>query len=85
MRQGPYQGRIFPALPLYQSSCLGNLYVMEVVTAVQVKKIFKWSALGLVAFYLLSRPADAADTVRGAMTGVVNVADNMAQFFARVT
>jgi hypothetical protein len=58
---------------------------MGVETAVQVKKVLKWSAVGLVGFYLLSRPADAADTVRGAMTGVVNAADSVAQFFARVT
>jgi hypothetical protein len=58
---------------------------MGVETAVQVKKILKWSAIGLVGFYLLSRPADAADTVRGAMTGVVSAATSVSQFFARLT
>jgi hypothetical protein len=56
-----------------------------VVTAVQVKKILKWGAVALVAFYLLSRPHDAADTVTGAVTGVMNAADSVAQFFARLT
>ncbi|WP_285707813.1 hypothetical protein [Microtetraspora sp. NBRC 16547] len=58
---------------------------MGVVTAVQGKKVLKWSAIGLVAFYLLSRPTDAAHTVQGAVNGVVKAADSMAQFFARLT
>ncbi|GLX01075.1 hypothetical protein Misp02_51610 [Microtetraspora sp. NBRC 16547] len=55
------------------------------MTAVQGKKVLKWSAIGLVAFYLLSRPTDAAHTVQGAVNGVVKAADSMAQFFARLT
>jgi hypothetical protein len=58
---------------------------MGVVTAVQVKKVLKWGAIALVAFYLLSRPADAATTVHSAVAGVMNAADSVAQFFARLT
>ncbi|GAA0422540.1 hypothetical protein Acor_58010 [Acrocarpospora corrugata] len=76
---------MFRLFPLYRTWCLGNLYLMGVVTAVQVKKILKWGAVALVAFYLLSRPHDAADTVTGAVTGVMNAADSVAQFFARLS
>lgn len=58
---------------------------MGVVTAVQGKKIVKWGAIGLVAFYLVSRPTDAAHTVHGAFVGILGAADSMAQFFATLT
>ncbi|WP_433351413.1 hypothetical protein ACQP25_44020 [Microtetraspora malaysiensis] len=58
---------------------------MGVVTAVQLKKFVKWGAVGLVAFYLLSRPDAAAHTVQGAVSGVMKAADSMAQFFAKLT
>ncbi|MEW9531702.1 hypothetical protein [Microbispora sp. NPDC049125] len=58
---------------------------MGVVTAVQGKKILKWGAIGVGAFYLLSRPTDAAQTVHGAFNGVVSAANQMAVFFASLT
>jgi len=58
---------------------------MGVVTAVQVRKILKWGVVGMAAFYLLSRPADAAQTVQGALAGMMSAADSVAQFFARLT
>ncbi|GLV51137.1 hypothetical protein TBS_17070 [Thermobispora bispora] len=59
--------------------------VMGVVTAVQAKKVLKWAAIVLVAFYLLTRPTDAAHTVHGAFNGLMRAADSMAQFFASLT
>jgi hypothetical protein len=58
---------------------------MGVVAAVQVKKIVKWGVVGMAAFYLLSRPDDAARTVHGAFVGMVSAANSMAQFFATLT
>lgn len=58
---------------------------MGVVTAVTAKKVVKWGALILVAFYLLTRPTDAARTVHGALNGMVSAANSMAQFFATLT
>jgi len=55
------------------------------VTAVQAKKVLKWAAIVLVAFYLLTRPTDAAHTVHGAFNGLMRAADSMAQFFASLT
>jgi hypothetical protein len=59
--------------------------VMGVVTAVQGKKILKWGAIGMVGFYLVTKPTDAAQTVHGAFTGMVSAANSMAQFFANLT
>ncbi|WP_327048655.1 hypothetical protein OG320_12685 [Microbispora sp. NBC_01189] len=58
---------------------------MGVVTAVQGKKILKWTVIVAVAFYLITRPTDAAHTVHGALNGMINAADSMAQFFASLT
>ncbi|GAA0398686.1 hypothetical protein GCM10009530_57960 [Microbispora corallina] len=58
---------------------------MGVVTAVQVKKILKWTSVGVVTFYVLTRPTDAAHTVHGAFDGLVGAANSMAQFFATLT
>jgi|tagenome__1003787_1003787.scaffolds.fasta_scaffold9814103_2 hypothetical protein len=58
---------------------------MGVVTAVQAKKLIKWGAIGMAAFYLLSKPADAAQTVHGAYNGLVRAGNSMAQFFAQLT
>ncbi|GAA4569614.1 hypothetical protein GCM10023194_50730 [Planotetraspora phitsanulokensis] len=58
---------------------------MGVVTAVQAKKVIKWGAIGMAAFYLLSKPADAAQTVHGAYNGLVSAGNSMAQFFAQLT
>ncbi|MFB9251150.1 hypothetical protein ACFFWE_23160 [Sphaerisporangium melleum] len=53
--------------------------------AVQVKKVLTYTAIAFVAFYLFTRPADAASAVRGAMDTVVNAADSLALFVARLT
>jgi hypothetical protein len=47
---------------------------------VQVKKVLTYAGIGFVAFFLLSRPGDAAGVVRGAMQSVFNAADSLAQF-----
>ncbi|MCT9934730.1 hypothetical protein N5079_31430 [Planotetraspora sp. A-T 1434] len=51
----------------------------------QVKKILKWGAIGMAAFYLVRRPEDAAQTVHGAFDGMMSAANSMAQFFATLT
>ncbi|ETK35069.1 hypothetical protein MPTA5024_15995 [Microbispora sp. ATCC PTA-5024] len=51
----------------------------------QVKKILKWTSVGVVTFYVLTRPTDAAHTVHGAFDGLVGAANSMAQFFATLT
>ena len=58
---------------------------MGVVTAVQAKKLIKWGAIAVAAFYLVSKPADAAQTVHGAFNGLVTAGNSMAQFFAKLT
>jgi len=58
---------------------------MGVVTAVTAKKVVKWGARILVAFYQLTRPTDAARTVHGALNGMVSAANSLAQFFATLT
>jgi hypothetical protein len=52
---------------------------------VQVKKVVTYTAIAFVAFYLLSRPANAADAVKGAMNTVVSAADSLAQFVTALT
>lgn len=51
----------------------------------QVKKVLTWAGIAFVAFYLLSRPADAANVVKGAMNTVVTAADSLASFFTHLT
>ncbi|MEW9550150.1 hypothetical protein [Nonomuraea sp. NPDC050783] len=46
----------------------------------QVKKVLTYSGITFVAYYLLARPADAADAVKGAFDTVFNAADSLAQF-----
>jgi hypothetical protein len=53
--------------------------------AVQVKKVLTYAAIAFVAFYLFTRPADAASAVKGAMDTVVNAADSLALFFTKLT
>ena len=52
---------------------------------VQVKKVLTYTAIAFVAFYLFTRPAAAADVVKGAMNTVVGAADSLAQFFTALT
>ncbi|SDH72013.1 hypothetical protein SAMN05421505_1218 [Sinosporangium album] len=51
----------------------------------QVKKVAIYAGIAFTAFYLLTRPTDAAEVIRGAMDSVVNAADSLASFFARLT
>ncbi|MEO3873210.1 hypothetical protein ABGB18_30715 [Nonomuraea sp. B12E4] len=46
----------------------------------QVKKVLTWGGIAFVAYFLLARPADAADAVRGAFDTMFNAADSLAQF-----
>ncbi|GII97114.1 hypothetical protein Ssi02_73450 [Sinosporangium siamense] len=53
--------------------------------AVQVKKVAIYAGIAFTAFYLLTRPTDAAEVIRGAVDQVVTAADSLASFFARLT
>ncbi|GAA3154396.1 hypothetical protein GCM10010466_51700 [Planomonospora alba] len=50
----------------------------------QVKKIATYAAVAFVAFYLFSRPADAAAAVNGVFDGILRGADQLALFFTNV-
>ncbi|SDR11218.1 hypothetical protein [Thermostaphylospora chromogena] len=50
----------------------------------QVKKVLTYVAVAFVAFYLFTRPADAAAAVNGVMDGILNGADRLATFFSAV-
>jgi hypothetical protein len=39
----------------------------------------------LAAYYLLTRPANAADAVNSAVDGILNGADQLSVFFTRLT
>ncbi|MDF5756092.1 MULTISPECIES: hypothetical protein [Spongiactinospora] len=51
----------------------------------QVKKVLQYTGIAFVAFYLLSRPGDAASAVRGAMNSVFTAADSLAQFVTQLS
>jgi hypothetical protein len=53
--------------------------------AVQVKKVLQYTGIAFVAFYLFTRPGDAASAVRGAFNTVIGAADSLAQFFSALT
>ncbi|ACZ85873.1 MULTISPECIES: hypothetical protein [Streptosporangium] len=50
----------------------------------QVKKVATYVAVAFVAFYLFTKPAQAADAVTGVFDGIVRGADQLALFFTRV-
>ncbi|WP_449062435.1 hypothetical protein [Planomonospora algeriensis] len=50
----------------------------------QVKKIATYAAVAFVAFYLFSRPAEAASAVNGVFDGIIQGADRLALFFTNV-
>ncbi|MEU9836796.1 hypothetical protein AB0D67_35105 [Streptosporangium sp. NPDC048047] len=50
----------------------------------QVKKILTYVAIAFVAFYLFTKPAQAADAVNGVFDGIIRGADQLAVFFTRV-
>ncbi|SDG80750.1 hypothetical protein SAMN05421505_10891 [Sinosporangium album] len=50
----------------------------------QVKKVATYVAVAFVAFYLFSRPTQAADAVNGVFDGIINGANQLATFFSRV-
>lgn len=51
----------------------------------QVKKVLTYGGIAFVAYYLLARPTDAANAVKGAFDTVVNAADSLAQFVNGLT
>ncbi|GGM69173.1 hypothetical protein GCM10010106_14130 [Thermopolyspora flexuosa] len=51
----------------------------------QVKKVLQYTGIAFVAFYLFTRPGDAASAVRGALDTVLGAADSLAQFFSALT
>ncbi|MEU0516329.1 hypothetical protein [Streptosporangium sp. NPDC006007] len=50
----------------------------------QVKKVATYVAVAFVAFYLFTKPAEAASAVNGVFAGIVKGADQLALFFTRV-
>ncbi|GLW12222.1 hypothetical protein Misp01_73500 [Microtetraspora sp. NBRC 13810] len=50
----------------------------------QVKKVLTYAAVAFVAFYLFTRPDDAAAAVNGVLDGIMNGADQLATFFSGV-
>jgi hypothetical protein len=50
----------------------------------QVKKVLTYVAIAFVIFFLYSRPAAAADAVRGVFNGVSTGANRLAIFFTQV-
>lgn len=46
----------------------------------QVKKVLTYGGIAFLAYYLLARPADAANAVKGAFDMVFNAGDSLAQF-----
>ncbi|GAA3426411.1 hypothetical protein ACWDTT_24655 [Streptosporangium sandarakinum] len=50
----------------------------------QVKKILTYVAIAFVAFYLFTKPAQAAEAVNGVFDGIIRGADQLAVFFTRV-
>jgi hypothetical protein len=55
-------------------------WVSGTEATVQVKKVLTYGGIAFVAYYLLARPADAANAVKGAFDTVFNAADSLAQF-----
>ncbi|GAA3423908.1 hypothetical protein ACWDTT_15260 [Streptosporangium sandarakinum] len=51
----------------------------------QVKKVLTYGGIAFVAFFLFTRPGDAASTVRSAMDTVYNAADSLAQFVSHLS
>ncbi|MEV0405547.1 hypothetical protein [Actinoallomurus sp. NPDC050550] len=45
-----------------------------------MKKFFKWGGLAFLAFYLISRPHNAANVVHGTLTGVSGAANSLSTF-----
>ncbi|MDP4501129.1 hypothetical protein [Nonomuraea turcica] len=50
----------------------------------QYKKWIVRAAIAFAAFYLLTKPANAADAVNGAFDGIMQGADQLATFFSKV-
>ncbi|MBB6474485.1 hypothetical protein [Sphaerisporangium rubeum] len=48
------------------------------------KKVLVYLAVAFFVFYLYSRPADAADAVRGLMDGIGDGASRLALFFSEL-
>lgn len=48
------------------------------------KKWLKWGAIAFVAWYLVSKPSEAAHVFRGAMGGLATAADHLGQFVSQV-
>ncbi len=50
-----------------------------------VRKVITWLAVAFVVFYLLSQPVQAATAVRNVGDGLVQAANQLAQFFTALT
>ncbi|GII76894.1 hypothetical protein Sru01_18760 [Sphaerisporangium rufum] len=50
----------------------------------KTQKILLYLAVAFAAFYLFSRPAEAASAVRGMMDGISTGAGRLAQFFSHL-
>lgn len=48
------------------------------------KKPLMYAAIAFAAFYLLSKPANAADAVNGALDGIMHGANQLSVFFSKV-
>lgn len=51
----------------------------------QVKKVLSYGGIGFVAFFLFTRPGDAANAVKGAMGTVFTAADSLVQFVSHLS
>ncbi|ACZ91942.1 MULTISPECIES: hypothetical protein [Streptosporangium] len=51
----------------------------------QVKKVLTYGGAAFVAFFLFTRPGDAANAVRGAMDTVYTAANSLAQFVSHLS
>lgn len=49
-----------------------------------VKKALKYGAVAFVVFYLFTRPVDAAEVVRTALSTITTGAERLAEFFSKV-
>lgn len=50
-----------------------------------MSKYFKWGAIALLIFYVVTQPANAAGLVHSAIGGLENIGTGMGQFVTNVT
>ncbi len=49
-----------------------------------MKKYAKWGGIAFVLWYLISKPAEAANVVHGALNGLAGAADSLGTFVSQV-